>query len=183
VREDVPGDPRLVAYVVGSADPDEARAHLRLHLPAHMVPGPVIGIDALPLTPNGKVDRRALPAPAGVRPGARRRTAETEMEERVAAVWAEVLGLEEVGVEDNFFDLGGHSLLLVKLQARLAAAVGGEVRVVELFQYPTVRALAGRLSGGGNRAGSAAVSEGDQRGAARQSALDRRLDARRRRGA
>ncbi|HSU14835.1 amino acid adenylation domain-containing protein, partial [Longimicrobium sp.] len=179
-REDVAGDPRLVAYVVGAADAEQVRAHLRRHLPGYMVPGPVVGVAALPLTRNGKVDRRALPPPPGVEPGGRRRTAETELEARVAAVWAEVLGVNEVGVEDNFFDLGGHSLLLVRLQARLAAAAVGEVRVVELFQYPTVRALAGRLAGG---SGAAAVDEAGERGGTRQAALDRRLEARRRRGA
>jgi len=182
VREDAPGDRRLVAYVAGAAGADEVRAHLRRHLPAHMVPGPVVRVAALPLTPSGKVDRRALPPPAGVEPGSRRRAAETELEARVAAVWAEVLGVDAVGVEDNFFDLGGHSLLLVRLQARLAAAGVGEVRVVELFQYPTVRALAGWLAAG-DGVGAAAVDEAGARGGTRQAALDRRLEARRRRGA
>jgi amino acid adenylation domain-containing protein len=179
VREDVPGDRRLVAYVVGRAGAEEARAHLRRHLPDFMVPGPVISLGALPLTPSGKTDRRALPAPEACG-GATRRTAETELEARIAAVWAEVLGMGEVGVEDNFFDLGGHSLLLVKLQARLAAAVGAEVRVVELFQYPTVRALAERLRGG---SGGGAVEQAGERGGTRQAALGRRLEGRRRRGA
>ena len=87
--------------------------------------------------------------------------------------------MDEVGAEDNFFDLGGHSLLLVRVQARLARELGVEVPMVELFQHPTVRALARWLQEGG---GSDAVDEGAGRGAARQAALGRRVDARRRRG-
>ncbi|HEU4560885.1 MAG TPA: amino acid adenylation domain-containing protein [Longimicrobium sp.] len=180
-REGAAGDPRLVAYVVGAAEADEVRRHLRLHLPEFMVPGPVVALDTLPLTPSGKVDRRALPAPAAPDPLSRRMP-ETEVEARVAAVWSEVLGVEEVGVEDNFFELGGHSILLVKLQSRLAAALGAELRMVELFQYPTVRTLAGRLSGGSGP-GVHAMHEAGERGGARQAALDRRVEARRRRGA
>ncbi|MDB4947562.1 MAG: tycC3, partial [Gemmatimonadetes bacterium] len=176
-REDVPGDRRLVAYVVGDADADEMRAHLRGVLPDYMVPGPFVRLDALPVTPNGKLDRKALPAPVATG-GGRRLKPETEMEGRVAALWQELLGVDAVGVEDNFFDLGGHSLLLVRLQARLAAELGCEVRVVELFQYPTVRALAARLQGHDE---TGAVEEGEDRGGARQAALGRRREAARRR--
>jgi len=175
-REDRAGDRRLVAYVVGQADAEALRAHLRRSLPEHMVPAAFVVLDALPLTPSGKLDRRALPAPAPV--GAARRLAPgTGMEARVAAIWRELLGVEAVGAEDNFFDLGGHSLLAVRLQARLAGELGRELRVVELFQHPTVRALAALLQGG---AGPGAVEEGEARGGARQAALGR-LQARRRR--
>jgi len=159
------------------ADDATLREHLRGRLPAWMVPAAVVRLDALPLTPTGKLDRRALPAPS-VATG-RRLTPETELEARIAAVWRDLLGVDEVGVEDNFFDLGGHSLLLIRLQARLAAELGRQVPVVELFQYPTVRSLAARLQGAG--AEQADVVEGEERGGARQAALARRRDARRRR--
>ncbi|HEX6042720.1 amino acid adenylation domain-containing protein, partial [Longimicrobium sp.] len=177
VRGDGPGGPRLVAYVVGAADADGLRARLRRALPDYMVPAAFVTLAALPLTASGKLDRRALPAPAAAAPGGARLRPETEMEARLSAVWRELLGLEEVGVEDNFFDLGGHSLLLVRLQARLTAELGREVPVVELFQYPTVRALAARLQGASD---AAAVDEGEARGGARQAALARRAQARRR---
>ncbi|MFL5539223.1 MAG: aminotransferase class III-fold pyridoxal phosphate-dependent enzyme, partial [Longimicrobiaceae bacterium] len=100
-------------------------------------------LDALPLTPNGKLDRKALPPPADTAAeGGRRLRPGTGLEARLAGVWRELLGLEVVGVEDNFFDLGGHSLLLADVQARLAADLGREATLVELFQYPTVRSLA-----------------------------------------
>ncbi|HST63245.1 MAG TPA: amino acid adenylation domain-containing protein, partial [Longimicrobium sp.] len=170
-REDAPGQRRLVAYVVGGADAGALRVHLRRELPEYMVPAAFVALDALPLTPGGKLDRKALPAPAPAAAGTPGVAPETGMEARVAAVWREVLGVDEVGVEDNFFDLGGHSLLLMKLQGRLAAELGREVPVVELFEYPTVRALAARLQDGG--AGTAAAEEGGERGGARQAGANR----------
>jgi amino acid adenylation domain-containing protein len=179
-REDRPGERRLVAYAVageGSPSPADLLRHLREWLPGYLVPSAVVVMDALPRTSGGKVDRRALPAPAVSLEG-RRLKPQTELEARLAAVWQELLGVEEVGAEDNFFDLGGHSLLLIRLQARLAEELGREVPVVELFQYPTVRSLAARLQGA---ADGGAVDEGEERGGARQAALARRMEARRRR--
>ncbi|HEX2078698.1 MAG TPA: phosphopantetheine-binding protein, partial [Longimicrobium sp.] len=178
-REYAPGDHRLVAYVVGGAESGALRAHLRRTLPGHLVPAAFVALDALPLTPGGKVDRRALPAPPAPADG-RALKPGTELEARIAAVWQEVLGVEAVGMEDNFFDLGGHSLLLVRLQSRLAAGLGMEVAVVDLFQHPTVRSLAGRLQG---RAEEGSVETGEARGGARQAALGRRMHARPRREA
>ncbi|HEX2091511.1 MAG TPA: amino acid adenylation domain-containing protein [Longimicrobiaceae bacterium] len=177
-REHPSGDRRLVAYVVGDADAEALRSHLRQSLPEYMVPGVFMMLDALPRLPNGKLDRRALPAPATAEPG-RRLEPGTELEARIAALWGELLGVEAVGVEDNFFDLGGHSLLIVRLQAMLASELGHEVTVAELFQYPTVRSLAGRLKG---HAETDAADAGEHRAGARHAALDRRLEARRRRG-
>jgi aryl carrier-like protein len=135
-------------------------------------------LDRLPYTPGGKVDRRALPppAPAGETAG-RRLQPETELESRVAALWRELLHLPAVGVEENFFDLGGHSLLLARLQARLARELGSGLTMVELFQYPTVRSLAARLQG---RGAADAQAAGKARGDARQAGAER-LAARRRR--
>jgi amino acid adenylation domain-containing protein/non-ribosomal peptide synthase protein (TIGR01720 family) len=177
VREDVPGERRLVAYVAGAADAAELRAHLRRSLPDYMVPSAFVAVERLPQTPNGKLDRRALPAPvaAGVEPG-RGLEPQNALEARIAGVWREVLGVNAVGVEDNFFDLGGHSLLLVKLQTGLAAELGREVPVVELFGYPTVRSLAGWLQAAKTDTG--AVDEGGERGGARHAGVGR-LEARR----
>jgi len=142
VREDVPGDPRLVAYVAGDAEQDEFRAHLRRGLPEYMVPSAFVPVDALPLTPNGKLDRRALPAPAYVDVRERYVAPRTDAETAMAAIWAEVLGREQVGVHDNFFALGGHSLLAMRIISRVRAELGVELAVRVLFESPTVAGAA-----------------------------------------
>ncbi len=111
-----------------------------------MVPSAFVFLDALPLNPNGKVDRRALPAPSGdlSREGAYV-APQSELEERLAAIWCDVLGLDQVGVRDNFFDLGGHSLRLLQVHRRLMEEVECDLNVTDLFQYPTIAALAQRL--------------------------------------
>ncbi|HEX8905315.1 MAG TPA: non-ribosomal peptide synthetase, partial [Longimicrobiaceae bacterium] len=145
VREDHPGDRRLVAYVAGEAGAEAMRAHLRGSVPEYMVPAAFVRVDRLPLTPNGKLDRAALPAPEYaaeeryVAPG-------SPEEEMLAAVWAEVLGVERVGRDDGFFDLGGHSLLMVRLQARLRDVLGREIPIADLFRFPTVASLAAHLA-------------------------------------
>jgi amino acid adenylation domain-containing protein len=150
VREDSPGDQRLVAYVVAADgipfDAEAARATLREKLPEYMIPNLFVALEALPLTPNGKVDRKALPAPrAAAVATALPDAVMTPAQQRVAASWREVLGLQRVALRDNFFDLGGHSLLLVKLQVRLQRDFGVELPLVELFQRTTVEAQAERL--------------------------------------
>ena len=115
-REDVPGDKRLVAYVVASHEPtptfSELRSFLKEKLPDYMIPSALVFLDLLPLTPNGKVDRRALPAPDVVRPDLQEAfvAPRSQSEELVAGIWGNVLGLERIGVYDSFFELGGHSL-------------------------------------------------------------------------
>ncbi|MDV7195935.1 AMP-binding enzyme, partial [Mycolicibacterium fortuitum] len=106
VREDQPGDKRLVGYLTGSADPVHVRAALAERLPAYMVPTAVVVLDALPLTVNGKLDKRALPAPEYADTD-HYRAPSTATEEILAGIYAQVLGLERVGVDDSFFDLGG----------------------------------------------------------------------------
>jgi len=146
-REDRPGDRRLVAYVVprdAALSVEDLRGTLRQRLPEYMVPAAFVVLEALPLTANGKLDRRALPAPDAASRGpvvAPR----TTTEEAIATVWREVLGLPAVGVEDSFFDLGGHSLLIVQVH-RLLSSQFPELAVVDLFRYPTISALAQFLS-------------------------------------
>ncbi|MEU8682343.1 amino acid adenylation domain-containing protein [Streptomyces sp. NPDC048611] len=154
VHEDGAGEQRLVGYVTGGAAPDAVRAGLARTLPEHMVPASVIALDALPLTPNGKLDRRALPAPVftGGR-GARRPAGPRE--ETLTRLFAEVLGLEQAGPDDAFFDLGGTSLLAVRLVARVRAAFGCELTIGSLFEAPTPAALAARLDSSGPASGDA----------------------------
>ncbi len=124
------------------------RAALAARLPEYMVPSVFMPVNAIPLTPNGKVDRRRLPPPDAQRlvPDAAHVPPRNQLEQTVARIWCEALGVPSVGVTDNFFDLGGHSLLIVKVHAELHAALAHDLSVVEMFQYPTVRALADRIA-------------------------------------
>ncbi len=139
---------RLVAYVVlesaGEVTVGELRQYVVERLPDYMVPSAFVVLDSFPLTPNGKVDRRALPAPDGSRPelAARYVAPRSVVEEVVAGVWAEVLGVDRVGVLDDFFELGGHSLLATQVVSRLRDALGVEVPLRQLFEEPTVAAVA-----------------------------------------
>ena len=150
-REDVPGDRRLVAYVVPNQElaptTTDLRRVLKEKLPDYMVPSAFVMLSALPLTPNGKVDRRALPAPQGLRPemSANYEMPQTEAEVLIAAIWQEILQLEKVGINDNFFDLGGHSLLMVQIYNKLQN-IFSQISMIEMFKYPTVHSLAKRLT-------------------------------------
>lgn len=151
VRQDTPNDKRLVAYVVLQTAINSPAAALRQflaqQLPPHMVPDHFIVLDAFPLDPNGKVDRRALPAPEAERPELATAyvSPQTELEQQIAAIWQDVLHLENVGVNDNFFDLGGHSLLLIQVHSRLREQLEQPVSQLDLLKYPTIRALARHL--------------------------------------
>ena len=142
-REDRPGDKRLVGYVTGTADPVEIRAQLAERLPAYMVPAAVVALEALPLTVNGKLDTRALPAPEYTAGGYR--APGTPTEEILAGIYAQVLGLERVGVDDSFFDLGGDSLSAMRLIAAVNTALDADLAVRTVFEAPTVRSLSQRL--------------------------------------
>ncbi|HSU17559.1 non-ribosomal peptide synthetase [Longimicrobium sp.] len=155
-RDDGPGGKRLVAYVVGGADAEELRAHLRASLPGYMVPGAFVALDALPLSPNGKVDRAALPAPDAAADADGYAAPRTPAEEVLAAAWAELLGRERVGVTENFFALGGHSLLATRVISRVRTVFGVELTVRALFEAPTVAELAARVEAA--RAGGTAAA-------------------------
>ncbi|WP_420127101.1 non-ribosomal peptide synthase/polyketide synthase [Longimicrobium sp.] len=144
-REDVPGETRLVAYLVGDVDAGALRDNLRRELPEYMLPAAFVFLDALPLTPNGKVDRKALPAP-DFAPAAERYVApRTPVEEVLTEIWAETLSLDRVGVTESFFELGGHSLLATRVVSRVRQVFGVEVPLRALFEGPTVAELAGRV--------------------------------------
>ena len=150
VREDIPGDKRLVAYVVAkdsSLTTFELRDFLKEKLPQHMVPSAFVLLDALPLTPNGKVDRRALPAPdqSGRKSEESFIAPRSPIEEILAQIWQKVLKLEKVGIHDNFFDLGGHSLLATQIVSRVRSGFSIELPLRDLFEAPTVYALAQRV--------------------------------------
>lgn len=146
VREDTPGDPRLAAYMVlrqrNAVAADSLRHAIAEKLPEYMVPAVYVFLDELPLTPNRKVDRQSLPTPAPTAPSAKYIAPRTNSEKRVVAIWELLLNHGNVGISDNFFDLGGHSLLVIQLQARLRQQFGWEPSLIELFQYPTVASIA-----------------------------------------
>jgi amino acid adenylation domain-containing protein len=160
-REDIPGDKRLVAYVAapeGAPDIAELRALVDLRLPAFMVPSAFVILPELPLTANGKVDRRALPAPDLADRAAELIPPGTLLEQEVADVWRQVLGVERVGLRDSFWELGGHSLLATKVLARLREAFGLELPLQALFEAPT---LAGFAEAVGRHALAASGDDGD----------------------
>jgi amino acid adenylation domain-containing protein len=171
LREDAPGDPRLVCYVVpgaqgGAGDlAGELRARLHTELPDYMVPSAFVVLDALPLTHSRKLDRAALPAPSTRRDdlGGGYVAPRGELEQAIARIWAEVLGVDRVGATDSFFDLGGSSLLLQAVRSRLEARVGRPLAMVALFQFAQVRSLAAHLAAPDARAAEPAPPDPAQR--------------------
>jgi amino acid adenylation domain-containing protein len=154
-REDRPGDKRLVGYVTesvtGAVDPAGMRAALAERLPEYMVPAAVVVVAALPLTVNGKLDTRALPAPGYQSAGGGYRAPASPVEEILAGIYADVLGVERVGVDDSFFDLGGDSLLAMRLVAAIETSLDADLSVRTVFEAPTVARLAPRIGGDGGR--------------------------------
>ncbi|MBW4428177.1 MAG: amino acid adenylation domain-containing protein [Nostoc desertorum CM1-VF14] len=158
VRETVviANENRLIAFVVpnqkGNFSINELKNLLKDKLPEFMLPSAFVVLEALPLTPNGKVDRRALPAPDNLRPELANsyQAPQSEVEKSIARVWKQVLQLERVGVHDNFFDLGGHSLLVVQVNNKLREILNRDLSVVEIFQNPTIKSLAEYLNKKGN---------------------------------
>jgi amino acid adenylation domain-containing protein len=151
VREDAPGEKRVVAYLVpaNGAPPTaaELRTFLKDKLPEYMLPSVFVTLKSMPLTPNGKVDRRALPAPvqADLAPQATFTAPRDSVESRLVEIWEAVLGVRPIGVKDNYFELGGHSLLAVKLMNRIEQAFGKTLPIATLLQAPTIEQLAAIL--------------------------------------
>ncbi|MHB1327790.1 MAG: MupA/Atu3671 family FMN-dependent luciferase-like monooxygenase, partial [Gemmatimonadales bacterium] len=176
-REDVPGDKRIVAYVVARAgqrpDATEIRQAVGARLPEYMIPSHVVVLERLPRTPNLKIDRKALPTPDHVAaPTASYVQPGSELEQTIAAIWQEALRISQVGVNDNFFDIGGHSLLTVKVHSRLRSAIDRPVSITDLFRFPTIRSLAEHLGGAAPAVATTEVSQA--RADARREAMQRR---------
>jgi acyl-coenzyme A synthetase/AMP-(fatty) acid ligase len=178
LRELAPGDQRLIAYVRTQtgrdADPDSLRAALAAQLPDFMIPPAVVSLKALPLTPNGKIDRKALPLPrrnettpeAGTAAGGSGPTSDAEG--LVMDIWQRALGLNQIGLRDNFFDIGGHSLLVIQVLKELRDKIAKPIQMTDLFRHTTIESLA-RFIGGDAGAESAAL-RGRSRAAARRAA-------------
>jgi amino acid adenylation domain-containing protein len=153
-RKDATGESRLVAYVVEESAQEnlaaELRSYLKQHLPEYMVPAAYVVMSEMPLTANGKIDRRRLPEPETLRQegGADYVKPKSDTEKIIAAIWQEVLNADSLSIHDNFFDLGGHSLLLVEVNSKLREALNREIQIVEMFKHPTVMALAKYLDEG-----------------------------------
>ncbi|MBX2807215.1 MAG: LLM class flavin-dependent oxidoreductase [Cellvibrionaceae bacterium] len=150
LREDNPEDLRLVAYIVSAVANfplAELKDYLRQDLPEYMVPNDIVVVDAMPLTPNGKIDRKQLPAPqAMVQQIADYVPPENGLQATIAQIWQDVLQIEQVGVKDNFFDLGGHSLLIVRVHQLLKQGVEKSISLTDLYRFPTIQALTEFLS-------------------------------------
>ena len=157
VREDTPGDPKICAYWVPDpkAPTDSAmlREHLRETLPEYMIPAHLIEMPELPLTPNRKLDRNALPKPDAASQRAQQAYVppSNDIEKILVDLWKQLLGLDKVGIQDNFFDLGGHSLLVVQLHRHLKAAIDRPVPLTDLYRFTTIQALSDHLTSGGSR--------------------------------
>ncbi|MBV9109503.1 MAG: AMP-binding protein, partial [Gemmatimonadetes bacterium] len=161
-REDAPGDRRLVAYVVardGEVTREDLRQAARARLPEYMVPAAFVFLDALPVGSTGKLDRKLLPAPeAEARAGDGYAAPETAAERALVALWESVLGVSPIGVDDDFFMLGGHSMLAVRLMTRIRRELGAQLPLAALFTYPTIRRLAPNLGEADDRAWSPLVA-------------------------
>ncbi len=152
VREDMPGDKRLVAYYTLMDDSenmtsDEVRSHLSNRLPDYMIPSAYVELEEIPFTLNGKVDRKSFPKPERESYASGGYEAPVgEVEEILSGIWSEVLNIEQVGRNDNFFDLGGHSLLMIQVLRKIKKKIKKEIKIVDLFTYPNIKLLSKYLN-------------------------------------
>ena len=185
--EDTPGDKRLVAYVIPQAgqklDSAALKEALRADLPEFMVPATYVPMSSFPLTPNKKTDRKALPAPDQVlvEPQTVYVAPTNDLEQKIAEIWQKLLNVPQVGLNDNFFDLGGHSLLTVQAHRELKAVVEKEISITDMFRFPTIRTLADYLNEDANGNGTqTAVEQSVDRAASRREAMAQRRQRRQR---
>jgi acyl carrier protein len=177
LAEDDAKDKRLVAYALAKSGQAPAAPALQqwlgTKLPKAVVPAAVLFLTEFPKTPNGKLDRRALPKPDQKSATASGHETATELERQVAAIWSDALGVDNVGLDERFFDLGGHSLLMVEVHDKLRDQAGYHVPLLDLFQYPTVRALANHLRLQSRDARDKKTASGKLRGMLRMQSLAR----------
>ncbi|TFI50727.1 non-ribosomal peptide synthetase, partial [Mastigocladus laminosus UU774] len=142
----------LVAYVVAKTEPvpsiSELRSFLKEKLPDHMIPSTFVMLENLPLAPSGKIDRKALPQPDNLRPELETNYVKprNEVERSIADIWQKILKIDKVGIQDNFFDLGGHSLNVLQVYSKLRELFKAELAITDLFKYPTINSLSQYLS-------------------------------------
>jgi acyl carrier protein len=148
VRQHASGDTQLLAWVSGDATPAALREHLKERLPQYMVPSALVPLEKLPLTANGKIDRQALAAlPIEIAASARATSPRTPTEETLTAIWRELLSVESVGIEDDVFDLGAHSLMAMKALTRIRDAFDVNLALRNLFEHPTIAGFAAIIEG------------------------------------
>jgi len=175
-REDIPGDKRLAAYVLlldsNAVGMNELRVYLQQRLPAHMIPSSFAAVDLMPSTPNGKIDKKALLANRP-RQGASRAAVKTrgEFERLISSIWREALKTKTVDIHDSFFDLGATSLIVAEVAATLSEELQIDLPLTDLFQYPTIDALAGYLSRNGDHDEVLAANAGFTAGQSRKAAM------------
>jgi hypothetical protein len=179
VRQDIPEERRLVAYVVPKKRSEmrisEIREFLQQKLPDYMVPAAFVQLEVLPLTPNGKIDRRDLPAPQWeFQPEKEFVAPSKELEKIIGDIWQELLQLQRVGIDDSFFELGGHSLLLVRAHRRILEFTEKELSIMDMFRYPTIRTLTEYLIGEEDRETSTTIQKKVDRAGERRAVMTRR---------
>lgn len=179
LREDVEGDKRLVAYIkpISNAvlDQNVIKSYLKNDLPEFMLPTIFVEVASMPLTPNGKIDRKALPPPKQdkqISATAKYVQPENELQKTIVEIWQEILGLPQVGLEDNFFDIGGHSLLVVQVLDRLRKVINTPVKMMDMFRFPTINSLSNYLGQSG--ADDTKLVDSKDRAEARKSAMLKR---------
>ena len=147
-REDKQGNKQLVGYIVPAGDYDKQgiQSYLKTKLPEYMIPSHLVALESMPLTGNGKIDRRALPDPEGTQAEGGYTAPRNETEAKLAEIWQDVLEVEQVGINDDFFEIGGHSLLAVRLVSQVRKTFGRELPIADVFDYPTVAKLSARLA-------------------------------------